>query len=137
LSPTEIGHGDPGQLETAPRCFQLRILTEDERTRVIGFDEPLGKRLVADFVESPEHDDDVGERDFTEGGKLGDRRQPGHGRVWRPPDDVLGEQGTRIDRVATDLGLDRLQQHVLARLTHCDSVFGWLSIPTGTSGTPT
>ncbi len=43
-----------------------RILAEDERPRVIGFDDPFGERLVAHFVESPEHDDDVGERRVAE-----------------------------------------------------------------------
>jgi hypothetical protein len=42
---------------------------------VIGFDEPFGERLVADLVESSQHDDDVGKRDFTNGGEVGEISQ--------------------------------------------------------------
>ena len=43
---------------------------------MIGFDEPFGEGLVAHFVESSEHDDDVGERFFTESGELGECGSP-------------------------------------------------------------
>ena len=118
-------------------CVQHRILVEDEWPRVIGFDEPLGERLVAHLVESPEHDDNVGERQLPQGGELGERRQPGHGRIRRPPDDIVGEQGAQINRCAADLGLERLQQHVLARFTHRDPLVPSLSTCWTSSGNPT
>ena len=59
-----------------PRCLHHRIVAEDERPRVIGFDEPFGERLVAHLVECSEHDDDIRERVFTEGGEPGERFQP-------------------------------------------------------------
>jgi hypothetical protein len=46
---------------------------------VIGFDDPFGERPVADLVEASEHDDDIRERHFTEGGELGERCQPRRG----------------------------------------------------------
>ena len=58
------------------RCFHHRIVAEDERPGVIGFDEPFGERLVAHLVESPQHDDDVRERLLTEGGELSECFQP-------------------------------------------------------------
>ena len=70
----EVGHGDAGQPDVPSRCFQHGILAEHERARVIGFDQPFGVRLVAHFVESSEHEDDVGERYFTEGGQLRELR---------------------------------------------------------------
>ena len=94
------------------------IFAEDERSRVIGLDDPLRERLVAHLVESSEHDDDVGERHITEGGELGECREPRHARVRRPTDDIVGEQGAKINRFTTDLSLDRLHQHILTRSTH-------------------
>ena len=85
---------------------------------MIGFDQPFRERLVAHFVESSQHEDDVGERDLAEGDELDERRQTRNARVRRPADDVVGEQGARIDRCHADLGLERLEQHVLARFTH-------------------
>ena len=69
----------PANWTCRPVRFQHGILVEDEWPRVIGFDEPLGERLVAHFVESAEQDDDVGERHFAESGELSECCQPRHG----------------------------------------------------------
>ncbi len=47
LPVAEVGHGDAGQLDVPSRCFQHDVLAEDEWSRVVGFDEPFGERLVA------------------------------------------------------------------------------------------
>ena len=103
----------PANWTCRPVASSTAILAEDERPRVIGFDEPFGERLIAHFVESPEHDDDVGERFLTEGREVSECRQPRHRGVRRPANDVVGEQGIQIHRCVTDLGLERLRQHVL------------------------
>src|ERR1017187_6000072 len=72
----EVGIGDAGQLDVPSRCFQHGILAEDQWPRVIGFDKPFGERLVAHFVESSEHNDHVGERDFAESGEASECCQP-------------------------------------------------------------
>ena len=66
----------PANWTWRPGCFQHGILAEDQGPGVIGFDEPFGERLVAHLVESSEHDGDVGEREFTEGGELSECGQP-------------------------------------------------------------
>ena len=58
------------------RCIQHRLVAEDERPGVIGFDEPFGERLVAHLVEPSQRDDDVGERLFTERRQLTECFQP-------------------------------------------------------------
>jgi hypothetical protein len=39
LALAEVGHGDAGQLDVPPGCFQSAISAEHERPGVIGFDE--------------------------------------------------------------------------------------------------
>src|SRR5512135_2976861 len=74
----EVSHGDAGQLDVLSRCFQHAALAEHQWPRVVGVDEPFGKRLVAHLVQAPERDHDVGERFFTEGGQVSECCQPGH-----------------------------------------------------------
>ena len=54
----------------------------------------------------------------ADGGEIGDISQAGHRRDRRPTDDIVGEQGARIDRGTTDFGFQRLHQHVFARFAH-------------------
>ena len=59
-----------------PRCLHHRIVAEDERPGVIGFDQPFGERLITHLVEASEHDDDIRERVFAEVGKPSECFQP-------------------------------------------------------------
>jgi hypothetical protein len=97
-----------------PGCFQRSVLIWHEQAGVVGLDHPFGERLVARFVQSPERDHHVGERFLVERGEVSECGQPGHGGVRRPAGDVVGEQGLKVNRYGTGLGLERVRQHLFA-----------------------